>query len=199
MFTSLKKIKEFVHYAPCPVHDAVCLIYGFDPGILVVKNSNNYREVRFREDVIEFEVLFKILRGNRPFWDVRDNIFYFVDKALQNNISVDKKLLKAISTFTGNLINEDVGLFKRHYPYLSRKTIPEKQNLTTTPKITPEQRIQKWREIACEKWKQNPKIKKEEMAKVIYEELEQTKPEFLKQGNGDFVAISTIIKNLKKK
>ena len=201
MLISAAKIKGYMHDATCLIHDAICLIYGFDPERMVIKNSHNYRDVTFRQSVAEFNALYKILRGNRLFWEIRDNIFCFVEKTLQNNISVDKKLLKAISSYVENLINEDIKIFKKQFPYLMRKIEPKQKE--TTPNLpivlTSAERIEKWQEISCEQWKQNSKIKKKEMAESIYEILKQSDPKYITQVDGSFVSHATIEKNIKKR
>ncbi len=57
MTITQKNMKRWVSDAPCLLHDAVCLIYGFDPGKIVIKNRDNYRDVKFRCSVIEFDNL----------------------------------------------------------------------------------------------------------------------------------------------
>ncbi|HHF7344405.1 TPA: hypothetical protein ACPSKB_000810 [Legionella feeleii] len=201
MLISVEKIKGYVHDATCLIHDAVCLIYGFDPERMVIKNSHNYRDVTFRQSVTEFNALYKILRGNRLFWEIRDNIFCFVDKTLQNNISVDKELLSAISSYVENLINEDIKIFKKQFPYLMREIEPEqKETIPNFPIVTTSaERIEKWQEISHERWKQNSKIKKKDMAKSIYEILTQSDPKYITQLDGSFVSLATIEKNIKKR
>ena len=202
MMITPQNIKRRVSDAPCSLHDAVCIIYGFDPDKMVIKNSYDYRDVKFRHSVIELDNLYKILRGNWLFWEMRENIFYFVDRTLKNNIQVDKKLLKEIGLYMANLITTDLEYFREQFPYLAEKVKPQQNNDSLQPhriSISKEERNKKFQELANAIFKTNPSEKKKDAANKIYEALKTNNPEYLKEADGQLISLGTIERNIKKR
>src|SRR3990167_8933979 len=204
MITTSKCIKKWVHDSSCSPHEAVCLICEFDPDKVLIRNISNYRDVQFSFNVIEFDNLLKMLCGNALWWTMRNNIFYYVDRTLKNNIQVSKKLLKIINLYASNLMNTDLNKFIERYSYLARTINPQRKECgpskgKTIQTILKTERDQKWCEMAKEQFQNKPNLTKDAVAEFIYSSLEKTAPEYLKQQNGEQVNIGTIIRSIKKR
>lgn len=201
MKASLNTIKRYVNDGSCRVHEAICLIYDFEPSTIIRESKTNYRDVQFKYVVTEFEALFNLLCEQPMWWLMQYNIFYYTDRALKNNIKVSKKLLKEINQYASNLIDTDLDKFKDRYSYLTRTMNPqEKKHVGVgTKTILKTERDQKWREMANEQFKNKSNLKLKEVAECIYSALEKVASEYLKQANGKMVSVGTIMRIIKKR
>lgn len=201
MLISEEILRQYINDGPCYVHDAVCLIHGIDPEQMVKKGEYSHYDVSFTYNLVEFNPLLKALCGKRYFWDVRDNIFSLVNKALQNNIEVNEVLLKLIGEYIDNLISEDVHSFAQKFLYLMKKIRPAAKEITTNSSsqfVTTEERSQKFTSMAGEIWGKDPKKTKAIVAQEIYEWLAKHEPQFLRKADGGGISTQTIERNIKK-
>jgi hypothetical protein len=206
MKASSKTIKQYIHASSCRIHDAVCLIYGFDPKVMVIENYNNYRERRFQSNLSKFETLLQLLCAGQVWWRMSCNIFYYVEKTLKNNMTVSQGLTNAIQQYVKNLTEIDYKLFQNHYPYIIRgfqdavMTLNVNVNDKHIPRFSTEERNRKYQEIANKIWQEKPSLTKEEIAQQVYNTLLKEDPEYLIDKRSEqSVAVGTILKNFRKK
>lgn len=202
MLISEEKLKRYVIDGPCFVHDAVCLIYGIDPELMVKRSEYSHYDVSFKYNLDEFDPLLKVLSGKRYFWDIKDNIFSLVNKTLQNNIQVNEELLKLIGEYIDNLISEDADDFAQKFIYLMKKIRPAAKEVTTNSSsqlVTTEERNQKFKSMAGEILGKDKKKTKSIVAQEIYDWLAKNEPKFLRRAGGGFISTKTIERNIKKR
>lgn len=209
MKASTKTIKQYTHTGPCRIHDAICLIYGFEPSAMIIENRDNYRERRFQHRVIEFETLLSLLCPDLIWWRPKHSIFYYVEKTLKNNITVSKQLINVIQQYMKNLTEIDCKYFQTNYPYIIKQfPIPQNDIMTINEHahekhsrcFTAIERNKKYQEKANEIWMEKPDLTKEEIAQQVYETLSKEDPDYLIDKRGEKqIAVSTVLKNFRKK
>lgn len=212
MSVSTKIIKQYIHMKACRIHDAICLIYDFAPYEMILENHNSYREVQFKYPIIEFETLFKLLCTDPMWWRMRHNIFDYIEKSLNNNIKVSKKLIRAVWQYTENLTEKDYAHFQNCYPYLIKKfsfskRIDTQENNTNisckeTLFFTPEERNVKYQVLSEQIWSTEKNLTKEEVAQKVFETLSlsgESLRYLIDKRTGKKVSVGTIERNFKKK